>query len=165
MGDGEVLQSGTHSELLAQGGAYARLVQAQRLREATSGHPGTDTPLNEEREAAEIEEEAKREVPLGKTRSRQGSLSSGVVKDRMDKDGKEKEREYSIPTLFARMGAINRSEWLSYVLGVGAACVTGMVYPVFGIVYGAFIFLWSCGVVLLNWGGSTCHCRILAPGP
>ena len=69
-------------------------------------------------------------------------------------EGGEKEREYSIPTLFARMGAINRSEWLSYVLGVAAACVTGMVYPVFGIVYGAFSFL-----LVISFFVSRCLCR------
>jgi ATP-binding cassette subfamily B (MDR/TAP) protein 1 len=33
MGDGMVLEQGTHNELLAREGSYARLVQAQRLRE------------------------------------------------------------------------------------------------------------------------------------
>ena len=37
MGDGRVLEQGTHWELIAKEGHYARLVQAQKIHESEEG--------------------------------------------------------------------------------------------------------------------------------
>lgn len=46
MEDGALVESGTHSELLARGGAYARLVQAQLLSDAPEDAPPEGATIN-----------------------------------------------------------------------------------------------------------------------
>jgi ATP-binding cassette subfamily B (MDR/TAP) protein 1 len=53
MGDGLVLESGTHDDLLQVDGAYARLVQAQKLREVAEG--SDDAVSDDSSDDAEME--------------------------------------------------------------------------------------------------------------
>jgi ATP-binding cassette subfamily B (MDR/TAP) protein 1 len=158
-----VLEKGTHSQLLRdEDGPYAKLVQAQKLRERqhfeddtdTSGHNtpiGHHVPtdltdpsammklkqkekMGKEKADRDIEKAAQDEKPLGRTDTSR-SLASDILKQRaLDAGGPEK--EYSIVYILKRMARINRDSWLLYVLGFIAAAAGGMVYPVFGIVYG-----------------------------
>jgi len=76
MGDGLVLESGTHDDLLEAGGAYARLVQAQKLRDVAKGSDGAvsdDSP-----DAKEMEKVAREEIPLGRKNTLQ-SLASEIL--------------------------------------------------------------------------------------
>ncbi|KAG6837188.1 hypothetical protein H0H93_013415 [Arthromyces matolae] len=135
MGDGLVLESGNHEELIAKEGAYARLVQAQRLREAkeSSAVAGADSSDTEERE--DMEKLAREEVPLGRKNTGR-SLASEIIEQRQKaREGAKEEGDHNLLYLFKRMGALNRAQWKSYLFGAACATVTGMVYPAFGIVY------------------------------
>ncbi|TFK74865.1 multidrug resistance protein 1 [Pluteus cervinus] len=132
MGDGLVLESGTHDDLVARDGAYARLVHTQKLREGAKGADGQD--LGDD-EPEDIEKAARDEVPLGR-RNSGTSLASEILEQRRKASAdKAKEADYSLPYLFKRMGQINRPSWRNYLIGTIFACITGVVYPVFGIVY------------------------------
>jgi len=135
MGEGLVLEYGSHNELLAKGGAYARLVQAQKLRESNDSHAaGTDTPEDGE-EPQDMEKLAREEVPLGRKNTGR-SLASEILEQKVQAQQGEKEKgDHSLPYLFKRMAQLNREGWSSYVIGSIFACMTGMVYPAFGIVY------------------------------
>jgi ATP-binding cassette subfamily B (MDR/TAP) protein 1 len=171
MGDGMVLEKGTHNQLLRdEDGPYAKLVQAQKLKERqhleddtdASGHNtpiGHHTPadltdpsammklkqkgkMGKEKADRDIEKAALDEKPLGRTDTSRSSASDILKQRALDAGGPEK--EYSIVYILKRMAHINRDSWLLYVLGFIAAAAGGMVYPLFGVVYGMFVHCYDC---------------------
>ncbi|KAL0069818.1 hypothetical protein AAF712_003088 [Marasmius tenuissimus] len=138
MGEGLVLEHGTHEELLTnENGPYAKLVQSQKLREAAEvtelPDDVSEEDLKEKVEGDDFEKAAKEEIPLGR-RNTERSLASEII-ERKNKEKVDGEDDYSLPYLFMRLGKINSTEWKRYVMGGVAACLTGMVFPAFGIVY------------------------------
>jgi ATP-binding cassette subfamily B (MDR/TAP) protein 1 len=118
MGNGLVLEEGTHDELLSHGGAYAGLVQAQKLRETAQVDEGSDSDTRDEPD--DVEKLARGEVPLGRKDTEQ-SLASEIIKQRNKERDRQKEADYSFTYLFLRMGKINREDWRRYLVGtVGA---------------------------------------------
>ena len=98
----------------------------------------TDIPEDEKEDAKadEVADFVKEEVPLGRKNTNR-SLASEILEQKQ-KEKKPEEDDYSLFYLFKRMGIINKSEWRRYVVGVIFACLTGCVFPAFGVVYGKF---------------------------
>ncbi|KAI0061382.1 P-loop containing nucleoside triphosphate hydrolase protein [Artomyces pyxidatus] len=135
MGEGVVIEHGKHAELLRdESGAYSRLVAAQKLREQKEEEDSVDDTSEKLGNPVDIEKEAADEIPLGRRDTRR-SLASEIVEQRK-REQTEQKTEYSLLYLFKRMGAINKSEWKRYTLGIIASILSGAVYPVFGIVWG-----------------------------
>ena len=80
MGDGLVLESGTHNELLARAGSYAHLVQAQKLRES-QGHQATQADDDSDEGEEDFVASAREEIPLGR-RNTGRSLASEIIEQR-----------------------------------------------------------------------------------
>ncbi|KAM6491113.1 multidrug resistance protein 1, partial [Amanita muscaria] len=130
MGDGQLIEQGTHGELLSADGAYARLVQAQKLR---ASHPEP-----EEDEIDELDEDmvlvARSEVDLSRKNTNH-SLSSAIIRRRQGAAAERSPPEYGLIYLFVRMGKLVPEAWPSYFFGSISAIVNGAVYPAFGIVF------------------------------
>ncbi|KAH9026281.1 P-loop containing nucleoside triphosphate hydrolase protein [Lactarius deliciosus] len=138
MGEGAVIEQGRHNELLSdENGPYARLVAAQKLREAREVVDEDVTADVSEKSAegpTDIEREALEEIPLGRSNTHR-SLASEILEQRKTLAAGRREKEYSMFYLFKRMGAINKTEWKSYLFGSLFAVATGCVFPAFGIVW------------------------------
>lgn len=134
MGDGLVLEQGTHNDLLAKQGSYAALVQAQKLREGEK--PKVDAEdSDDDDDEKDIEAQARDEVPLGR-RNTGRSLASEIIEQKRLAAGEEKEAgDLSIFTLFKRMAVLVPDQWRNYAFAGFFACITGMVFPAFGVVY------------------------------
>lgn len=120
MGDGLVLESGSHSELLAREGAYARLVQSQKLRD--SENDDASSTADSEDEQMDMEKVAREEVPLGRKNTGH-SLASEILEQRRNTGTEKKDKgDFSLPYLFKRMSRINKESRTSYLFGTIFAC-------------------------------------------
>ncbi|THH21388.1 hypothetical protein EW146_g137 [Bondarzewia mesenterica] len=136
MGDGLVLEKGKHNDLLQIDGPYARLVAAQKLRD-TQDLVSKDVEVDSASSTAtedDVEKAAEEEIPLGRRNTHQ-SLASAIMEQRKRELSEKEGHEYSVSELFMRMAKINKDEWKKYVFGTIFACMTGAVYPAFGIVW------------------------------
>lgn len=140
MGHGEVLEQGTHNELLDAEGPYSQLVLAQKLATQEDADTLADSPQPEAANDPEkkiftpeqAEAFAANEKPqlLARTSTR-GSISSKIIQERM-KGESERGPVLSYPTIFRRMAIINKQEKNYYIFGFIASILSGCVYPCFG---------------------------------
>lgn len=122
MGDGLVLEHGTHNELLAKDGAYAHLVQAQKLREADEMIDGDESDEDGEKDG--VAALAREEIPLGR-RNTGRSLASEIIEQRRIAKGDEEEvRDLTVFGLFRRMAPLVPDQYKNYVLASIFACRT-----------------------------------------
>lgn len=136
MGKGIILETGTHKQLLARGGAYAQLVDAQKIRANVAE---TDKIDEEEEQMIALRKMASRERPSGlEKRNSRTSITSLILRKRdleMAAQGKEK-----MPNLFYllyRLGKLNKEHILPlYIPGFIASAAAGGAYPAFAILFG-----------------------------
>ncbi|KAL4217465.1 tRNA N6-adenosine threonylcarbamoyltransferase [Mactra antiquata] len=144
--DGEIVESGTHSDLMAKKGAYYQLVTVQMLIEEDENSEGQDD---------DNAEEAKDQVPNGVPRkrtissskterqtskqlSRQYSKQLSVTKEG-EKETAEEEVETAPSAKFCPMLRENSPEWPFIVMGCLAAGVNGCTMPAFAIFFSEMI--------------------------
>ena len=120
MGDGLVLESGTHNDLLQADGAYARLVQAQKLREIVQG--SSDAVSDDLSDDGNTEQVAREEVPLDRKNTLQSSASDILEHKRKAAESSEASDDFSIIYIFKRMAPLIRDQWSNYILGAICAC-------------------------------------------
>lgn len=165
MGKGVILETGRHEELLEMNGAYAQLVDAQKIRAKVATEivmeegEDDDGDGSEEKgkfvasnakvpvattdaEKAMVPDEAKAEMPAGleKSGTRQ-SVASAILQQRERARAEAEERENEkIPSIFYllyRLAKINHDHVLSlYLPGVIASICSGAAYPCFSILFG-----------------------------
>ncbi|KAL4080876.1 ABC transporter type 1, transmembrane domain-containing protein [Scleroderma citrinum] len=137
MGEGVVLEQGTHQELLDNAGPYARLVQAQKLRETKETLDDDDVAVVS---STDTKKTAMEEIPLGRQDTLH-SVTSDMARKKSDerKQNEIDEEAYSLFYLFRRIGSLARPWYHMYAIAAVAAIVTGMVFPVFSIIYGKAI--------------------------
>ncbi|KAF8957257.1 multidrug resistance protein 1 [Flammula alnicola] len=139
MGEGQVLEYGSHNDLLQRDGAYARLVHAQKLREGKdSAHGEGDAGSVSDSSEEDMEKVVREEIPLGRRNTGQ-SLASEILEQKRkasEAAGRHNtDDDYSMFYLFRRMAPLIQDQWTNYIIGAIFACMTGMVYPALGVVF------------------------------
>ena len=133
MGEGLVLESGTHSDLIQADGAYARLVQSQKLREGREGSESSsvlDADVSEE-SGYSTGKEIREEFPLARKNTGH-SLASEILAQKQEAMGVNgKERDYDLLYLFKRMFLIVRDRWKNYFFGAVFACRTCFIFRIY----------------------------------
>lgn len=142
IGDGKVVESGTHDGLLQNpNGAYARLVNAQALREqhehdqfaadvaALTSGTVIEKPGNSKDESAHVPTMPRAEATNTWIElTRRGTIGSKSISSEVLKAAKltraDKPREYSSAHLIKRIAIINKESMWIYVLGTIAAIGT-----------------------------------------
>ena len=113
MGGGQIIENGTHADLLRKGGDYARLVQAQKLRE-------TDNSTQQQRAEDLQEQLAREEIPLNRNYTTH-SVTSDILENRRKAaeviGNIKKEEDYSILYLFTRFLPLVHNQWRNYFIG------------------------------------------------
>ena len=135
MGEGRVLESGTHNDLIQAGGVYARLVQSQKLREGRERRSQLlDADNASEDFRHSMEKEVQEKIPLGR-KNTEHSLASDILEQKrqaMGASGKnENEKDYDLPYLFRRMFLIIRDRWQNYFFGFVFACCACFIFRVY----------------------------------
>lgn len=117
MGGGEVLEHGTHKDLFQNGGAYTRLVEAQKLREVQHANQNFGAvPQSDDIKAPRTREVAS----LDKTYSINSQADNVIdVQSTAITDVKDRKYEgnYSIFYIVRRILPLARSQWRNYLLG------------------------------------------------
>ncbi|CBQ71273.1 probable Leptomycin B resistance protein pmd1 [Sporisorium reilianum SRZ2] len=166
MGKGVILETGRHDELIALNGAYAQLVDAQKIRAKVASKVNEDGTFDEDEdesadsakpaksvasnlkapvattdtEKAMLRQEAKAEMPAGLEKSATRQSVASAILQRRQRDQAAADKDEKIPSIFYllyRLAKINRDHVLTlYVPGVIASICSGAAYPCFSILFG-----------------------------
>ncbi|KAM8735723.1 ATP-dependent translocase ABCB1 [Acanthopagrus schlegelii] len=143
---GEIVEIGTHSELMEKKGVYQSLVTMQTFQKAEDG------------EEDECEPSAGEKSPLAKTfshssiRRRKSTRGSSFTASEGDKDEKDKskgdqdkteEDEEAPPVSFLKVMRLNSSEWPYILVGTLCAMINGAMQPVFAIIFSKIISVFA----------------------
>ena len=128
MGDGLVLKSGTHNDLIQASGPYTHLMESQKLREGC-GLSDTDNTFGDWNE--NMEKEACEDVPLG-SKNTNNLLASDILQQKQQAAGQnEEDQHYGLPYLFKRMFLLVRNQWELCIMGVVFACCMYLTFLVY----------------------------------
>ncbi|XP_063712933.1 ATP-dependent translocase ABCB1-like isoform X3 [Symsagittifera roscoffensis] len=153
MEHGEVVEMGTHNELLKKNGLYANLVKAQTLNEAESSEEradAVDEDGEEEENGAQVtykKDEVAVHIKDGKDKQHDHSpkKSKKDKKKKDDDDGDDKEEEEPAPSFLAIL-KLNAPEWYLLLIACLFAVPAAGGIPVYGIFFGEIIEVFALPV-------------------
>ncbi|XP_067650302.1 ATP-dependent translocase ABCB1-like [Haliotis asinina] len=145
---GQVVEQGTHDQLIANGGLYSRLValQTKAAESAEVDVLGVDIVGDSDESDEEdpiLDPTFERSLSNGKDRLHV-RLRSGSRHKRRNTDGEENaktvEEDESIPTVsFMRILHLNAPEWIFLLFGSLGAIVSGLMIPVMAFLISEFV--------------------------
>src|SRR6185437_15924435 len=140
MSEGGVVEVGSHDELMAKNAAYARLVEAQKVENDRT------EPTSLEDMDKQIDIVPEEDVNIGRiVPNRATSVSSEVLKKQKEdiEANTKKVDQYSTWELLVKVGRMNRSELPLILLGLFSSMVSGIVHPIFAIIFANILATFS----------------------
>lgn len=142
MNHGVIVESGTHDELMSKKGSYFNLVEAQRIQQAKKAKEST-----ENEDSSDVLVTARNEdiVPeedhaIGRVITNKSASSAILVKRKADLEaGMKFDYEFTTIELLRKVTKINKPEIPFIILGLFSSIVSGVVYPVFAIIFAKII--------------------------
>lgn len=139
MSKGEIIEQGTHAELLAKQGMYYGLVDAQKLTEARDPNGGlaTDTPLTVQEDDMKINR-----------KDTNKSLSSQILANR---EKPNRDQHLSIAGMVKLLAKYNRNERPFLFVGAFAALINGAGYPALALLFASAMQAFMVGPDMYHW--------------
>ncbi|CAG8486333.1 2351_t:CDS:2 [Paraglomus occultum] len=144
MSEGSVVEMGSHDELMAKDAAYARLVEAQKVENDRT--EVTTLEDIDETKKLQIDIVPEEDVNIGRiVPNRATSVSSEVLKKQKEdlEANTKKTDQYSTWELFVKVGRMNRSELPLIILGLFSSMVSGIIHPIFAIIFANILSTFS----------------------
>lgn len=137
MSKGEIIEQGTHAELIAKQGMYYGLVDAQKLTEARPGHKGSDdAPLVIQ------EDDMMKKVNTNK------SLSSQIL---ANKEKPDRDKHLSVAGMVKLLAKYNKNERPFLYVGGFAALINGAGYPALALLFASAMQAFMVGPDMYHW--------------
>ncbi|XP_071944971.1 ATP-dependent translocase ABCB1-like [Antedon mediterranea] len=133
--DGQVMEYGSHDELMDLNGVYKQLVTLQMI-------DGAEKAAHEEGREDKLEnsESFSRQTSTKRHLSRQKSRTKSVAGSTKD----EEEEKEEVPEIkYGQILGMNKPELNYIIVGCLAACVLGLTFPLFAIFFGEIINVFS----------------------
>ncbi|CAB4426820.1 unnamed protein product [Rhizophagus irregularis] len=142
MNHGVIVESGTHDGLMSKKGSYFNLVEAQRIQQAKKAKEST-----ENEDSSDVLVTARNEdiVPeedhaIGRVITNKSASSAILAKRKADLEaGMKFDYEFTTIELLRKVTKINKPEIPFIILGLFSSIVSGVVYPVFAIIFAKII--------------------------
>lgn len=137
---GEIIESGTHSDLMEKKEFYYQLVQAQSLEPDDNGANGDDNKAHiYKRQRSRVSSSDKSDNLVKRQTSRQVSITEkGISKEKEAEEKEEEEEEVEKPKYF-RILRENFPECPFLIFGTFFAAIQGTTMPLFAVFFGEMI--------------------------
>ncbi|KAK5969331.1 hypothetical protein GCK32_014550, partial [Trichostrongylus colubriformis] len=137
--NGEIVEQGTHNELMQKHGVFYEMTQAQVLRqEKEEEEPESDA------DSDILSPDAASSGRFDSLRLRKASTRSGISAVTSVRSMElEMEDLRAKPTPMSKVFYFNRDKWGYFVLGLTACIITGAITPIFAILYAQIIQVYS----------------------
>ncbi|XP_036395228.1 ATP-binding cassette, sub-family B (MDR/TAP), member 4 [Megalops cyprinoides] len=137
--NGEIVELGTHSELMGRQGVYHTLVTMQTFKSAeTTEETGEEVTMDEKSPSVMSLSESN----LFKRKSTKGTHGNAETDQKDDKD--QPEEEEKVPEVsFLKVLRLNLPEWPYIVVGIFCAIVNGGMQPAFAIIFSKIIAVFA----------------------
>ncbi|GES94504.1 ABC multidrug transporter Mdr1 [Rhizophagus clarus] len=142
MNHGIIVETGTHDELMLKKGSYFNLVEAQRIQQAkktreSAENAGSSDVLVTARNEDIVPEE---DHAIGRVITNKSASSAILAKRKADLEaGMKFDYEFTTRELLLKVAKINKPEIPFIILGLFSSIVSGIVYPVFAIIFAKII--------------------------
>ncbi|KAI7878594.1 p-glycoprotein [Lichtheimia hyalospora FSU 10163] len=152
MHQGDLIEKGTHAELVGLGGVYADLVKKQEIalsrndQEDKEIHQDTDTLIQQEElemknELTKMESIDVQVLPNGRRVSTVSSVDAFQLKLQKEKELKKQTKEQKAPVF--RVLRDMRPEWPLMAIGLCGAALAGAIFPCFAFAFSQVIVILS----------------------
>lgn len=147
MEQGDLVEQGTHNELLVKGGVYAELVKKQQINTIDTNTSEEETDNLIRQEAMEVSRKSILEMNRASDHSTLANVLTGRVsvidgfEAKRRREAKEKEELKKMKAPVWKVFMQMRPQWGWVALGCVGACIAGAVFPMYALFFAKVITL------------------------